>query len=93
MVCIVARIEPHSTHQVLPGAAEAVQVGSVGILQHGRDEATVGQGDGHGDVDILVVLDAIRDVASVHNRVLGKGHSDGLGEQSRDGDALALDLT
>jgi len=24
--------------------------------------------------------------------VLGKGHSDGLGEQSRDGDALALDL-
>ena len=38
---------------------QLVDVGPVGVGQHGGDEAAVGHGHRHRDVDVLVVGDAI----------------------------------
>jgi hypothetical protein len=49
---------PGALDEVAPVAGQLVEVGLLGVLEHGGDEAAVGHGHGEGDVDVGVVGDA-----------------------------------
>mmetsp|Transcript_19589 Transcript_19589/g.38946 ORF Transcript_19589/g.38946 Transcript_19589/m.38946 type:complete len:235 (+) Transcript_19589:54-758(+) len=76
--------------EVPPGLADLRYGALVRVPEGGRDETAV-DGDRHGDVDVLLEEGSAGGVVGgVHHGVLLDSEGYGLGEESRDGDALGL---